>query len=175
AESAGLPFLGDIPLAASVRVSGDAGIPAVLDKDPAVSGPFKKLAEKVAAADAGRSADVGREPGRDLLVRLRDLLDRAGRDRLVRAAGEFDRGGETAESFRAGSSRCGLERVRLAAARLGVVSLRGVAQVLYARLRILDEGSDDVAQELVAAEVFELGDLLEVDRIGRRACVILVG
>ena len=44
-------------LASGVRVSGDAGRPAVLDPDPAISGPFRALARQLAAAVSIRNAE----------------------------------------------------------------------------------------------------------------------
>lgn len=48
AKAGGLPFLGEIPLAASIRESGDAGVPAALSQDEAAAGPFLRLGKEVA-------------------------------------------------------------------------------------------------------------------------------
>jgi ATP-binding protein involved in chromosome partitioning len=50
AEETQVPFLGEIPLDADVRIGGDKGIPIVAaDPDCAVSQAFLEIAKKVAA------------------------------------------------------------------------------------------------------------------------------
>jgi ATP-binding protein involved in chromosome partitioning len=54
----GHTFLGSVPLDVSVRLSGDAGVPAALSDDPAISGPFLALADAVAAAVTRRNIEA---------------------------------------------------------------------------------------------------------------------
>lgn len=58
AESAKVRFLGSIPLLTPIRKSGDAGKPAVLDKDPMISGPLMRCVEQVAAAVSQKNAET---------------------------------------------------------------------------------------------------------------------
>ncbi len=58
AEAAGVRFLGTIPLDAAVRISGDAGVPAVLASDPKVASPFRSFVEQLAAAVSIRTAEA---------------------------------------------------------------------------------------------------------------------
>jgi ATP-binding protein involved in chromosome partitioning len=55
-------FLGEIPLEQEVRVGGDEGRPAVLGKDPKVSGPFKALCDAVVKAVDDRNAESPAQP-----------------------------------------------------------------------------------------------------------------
>jgi ATP-binding protein involved in chromosome partitioning len=50
--------LGELPLVAAVRESGDAGRPAVLSADAGVAGPYLKMAEAAALAVALRNLDA---------------------------------------------------------------------------------------------------------------------
>ncbi|HYC77903.1 MAG TPA: Mrp/NBP35 family ATP-binding protein, partial [Planctomycetota bacterium] len=58
AAAQGHRFLGELPLSPGVRESGDRGAPAALSADPAVSGPYLRLAEQVAIAAAARNLDA---------------------------------------------------------------------------------------------------------------------
>jgi ATP-binding protein involved in chromosome partitioning len=62
AAAAGHRFLGEIPLDPEVRVGGDDGKPAVLNKDPKVSGPFTALCAAVVKAVADRNAEAPAQP-----------------------------------------------------------------------------------------------------------------
>jgi ATP-binding protein involved in chromosome partitioning len=58
AGSKNLNFLGELPLVAAVRESGDAGVPAALSKDPTVSSPYLDMARRVAVAAAKRCLEA---------------------------------------------------------------------------------------------------------------------
>jgi ATP-binding protein involved in chromosome partitioning len=62
AAATGHRFLGEIPLDPEVRVGGDDGKPAVLNKDPKVSGPFTSLCAAVIKAVADRNAEAPSQP-----------------------------------------------------------------------------------------------------------------
>jgi ATP-binding protein involved in chromosome partitioning len=62
AAAAGQRFLAEIPLEAAVRVSGDAGRPAILDPDPKVSAPFDALVGAVLEAIEARNAEAPPAP-----------------------------------------------------------------------------------------------------------------
>jgi ATP-binding protein involved in chromosome partitioning len=62
AAATGHRFLGEIPLDPEVRVGGDDGRPAVLNKDPKVSGPFTSLCAAVVKAVADRNAEAPAQP-----------------------------------------------------------------------------------------------------------------
>ncbi len=58
AKQTGIRFLGELPLDPPIRVAGDNGAPAVLDANPAISGPFKKLCQELIAAVDTRNAEA---------------------------------------------------------------------------------------------------------------------
>jgi len=66
AEELGVPFLGDIPLHTSIRVSGDKGAPIVLEKEKspqadALRKVARNLAAQVSIRNASRSEEAGIE------------------------------------------------------------------------------------------------------------------
>lgn len=61
AERAGVPFLGEVPLGASVVAAGDRGRPTVMDApDSPEAEAFRAVAEKVAAALEAHASEGGR-------------------------------------------------------------------------------------------------------------------
>jgi ATP-binding protein involved in chromosome partitioning len=67
AEELGIPFLGEIPIVTSVRVSGDSGKPIVLDEQ--VGGPgegIRRIARNMAAQISIRNAARASDPGVDI-------------------------------------------------------------------------------------------------------------
>jgi ATP-binding protein involved in chromosome partitioning len=61
AAAQGIACLGELPLLADVRMSGDAGVPAVLSDDAAVSGPWLKTARLTALAVLRRNTEAPAE------------------------------------------------------------------------------------------------------------------
>ncbi|MBC5775158.1 Mrp/NBP35 family ATP-binding protein [Pontibacter sp. KCTC 32443] len=55
-----VPLLGQIPIVQSIRESGDAGTPVVLQNDSPASGVFKELAQAVAQQVSVRNATIGK-------------------------------------------------------------------------------------------------------------------
>jgi len=64
AEELNVPLLGQIPLVQSIRESGDAGTPIVLDNNSIISKSFLELAQKTAQQIAIRNAS--KEPTKKL-------------------------------------------------------------------------------------------------------------
>lgn len=59
-ERAGIPFLGEIPLATGIRVKSDAGRPVALDSaEAAMARPFHEVAGRLAALISKANADAG--------------------------------------------------------------------------------------------------------------------
>jgi ATP-binding protein involved in chromosome partitioning len=71
---AGIPFLGEIPLAATIRATSDAGRPVALESTGAISRSFHEVAgqvaARIAAANAGTATDAG-APGNEPVLVIR--------------------------------------------------------------------------------------------------------
>src|SRR5688500_9150730 len=59
-EKHNVPLLGQIPIVQSIRESGDAGTPVVLQNDSPASGVFRELAQAVAQQVSVRNATLGK-------------------------------------------------------------------------------------------------------------------
>jgi len=67
AEELGIPFLGEIPIFTSIRVSGDSGKPVVLDDQPAGPGEsIRRIARNMAAQISVRNADHANDESVDI-------------------------------------------------------------------------------------------------------------
>jgi ATP-binding protein involved in chromosome partitioning len=67
AEELGIPFLGEIPIFTSIRVSGDSGKPIVLDSQPGGPGEcISRIAKNMAAQVSIRNATRAADPSVDI-------------------------------------------------------------------------------------------------------------
>jgi ATP-binding protein involved in chromosome partitioning len=66
AEELGVPFLGDIPINTSIRVSGDQGKPISADESDLQAGAISKIARIMAAQISIRNANQTAEAGVDI-------------------------------------------------------------------------------------------------------------
>jgi ATP-binding protein involved in chromosome partitioning len=67
-DRAGIPFLGEIPLAAAIRANSDAGRPVALESTDAISRSFHEVAGQLAARIAATNAGAGAPANEPVLV-----------------------------------------------------------------------------------------------------------